>query len=180
MSGVTKVTDRRIDQWGRVVMNPDAVFRLALEGHDVWSIPVDPSPEIERFNATLAMFDKPGLELSPPEPLETTPDEEHALHAAAWLVSEDIRTIPVREFLIGLCQSDEENTRVDLEMDLYEERDLIPLLQLMMYLVNHFRENDIVWGVGRGSSVSSFVLYLIGVHKVNSLKYGLEIKEFLK
>ncbi len=161
-------------------MNPDAVFRLALEGHDVWSIPVDPSPEIDRFNQTCLLFDKPGLELSPPEPLTSTPEEEHASHAAAWLVSKDIRSIPVREFLIGLCRSLEEEARVHQEMDLYEERDLIPLLQLMMYLVNQFRENDVVWGVGRGSSVSSFVLYLIGVHKVNSLKYGLVIEEFLK
>jgi DNA polymerase III alpha subunit len=42
------------------------------------------------------------------------------------------------------------------------------------------RKNKIVWGVGRGSSVASYVLFLIGIHKVNSLKYNLDIKEFLK
>ena len=40
-------------------------------------------------------------------------------------------------------------------------------------------ENKIVWGVGRGSSVSSYILYLLGVHKVNSIKYGLNITDFL-
>ncbi len=161
-------------------MNPDAVFRLAMEGHDVWSIPVDSSPEIEQFNATLALFDKPGLELKQPDEPATTPEQEHARHAASWMVSDDIKTIPVHDFLLGLCRTPEEADRVNAEMILYRERDLIPLLQLMMYLVNHFRENNVVWGVGRGSSVSSFVLYLIGVHKVNSLRYGLAIEEFLK
>jgi DNA polymerase III alpha subunit len=42
------------------------------------------------------------------------------------------------------------------------------------------RSNNIVWGVGRGSSVASYVLYLLGVHKVDSIKYGLDIREFLK
>lgn len=177
---MTKNSDRRIDPWGRVVMNPDAVFRLALEGHDVWNIPVDAGPQIDQFNAMLARFDKPGFELGPPTEITISPQEEHDRHAAAWMVSDDIKTIPVREFLLDLCRTPEEKARVNLEMDLYEERDLIPLLQLMMYLVNHFRENNVVWGVGRGSSVSSFVLYLIGVHKVNSLKYGLAIEEFLK
>jgi DNA polymerase III alpha subunit len=42
------------------------------------------------------------------------------------------------------------------------------------------KENKIVWGVGRGSSVASYVLYLIGVHRIDSIKYDLDIREFLK
>jgi DNA polymerase III alpha subunit len=65
-------------------------------------------------------------------------------------------------------------------MDLYDERHLEPVLQLMIFLVDTFRKNKIVWGVGRGSSVASYCLYLIGVHRINSLRYGLDIGEFLK
>ena len=54
------------------------------------------------------------------------------------------------------------------------------LLRYMIYLVDFMRENDIVWGVGRGSSVASYVLYLIGVHKIDSLYYDLDIAEFLR
>jgi DNA polymerase III alpha subunit len=50
----------------------------------------------------------------------------------------------------------------------------------LKYLVDTLRENKILWGVGRGSSVASYVLYLIGVHKIDSLKYNLDIAEFLK
>ena len=54
------------------------------------------------------------------------------------------------------------------------------LLKYLKYLVDTMRNNNIVWGVGRGSSVASFVLFLIGVHKINSLYYDLPIEEFLK
>ena len=65
-------------------------------------------------------------------------------------------------------------------MLLYQERDMFVLLQYLKYLVDTMREHNIVWGVGRGSSVSSFVLFLIGIHKINSLYYDLSINEFIK
>jgi len=54
------------------------------------------------------------------------------------------------------------------------------LLKYLKYLVDTMRDNNIVWGVGRGSSVASFVLFLMGVHKINSLYYDIPIEEFLK
>ena len=57
---------------------------------------------------------------------------------------------------------------------------MIELLHFMKYLVDTLRKNNVVWGVGRGSSVASYILYLIGVHKVDSIKYNLDINEFLK
>ena len=70
--------------------------------------------------------------------------------------------------------------RVEEELALYKARNLYPMLQLMIYIVDTMRKNDLVWGVGRGSSVASYVLYLIGIHKINSIRYNLNIKEFLK
>ena len=67
-----------------------------------------------------------------------------------------------------------------MELLLFQERDMFDLLKYLKYLVDTMRENNIIWGVGRGSSVSSFVLYLIGIHKINSLYYDLSIEEFLK
>lgn len=70
--------------------------------------------------------------------------------------------------------------RVMLEMDLFEERGMVPLLRYLAYLVDTLKKNNVVWGVGRGSSVSSYVLYLLGVHRIDSFKYNLDIREFLK
>ena len=70
--------------------------------------------------------------------------------------------------------------RVDMELSEFNARNLYPILQLMIYIVDTMRRNNLVWGIGRGSCVSSYVLYLLGVHKVDSYKYNLDIKEFLK
>jgi DNA polymerase III alpha subunit len=70
--------------------------------------------------------------------------------------------------------------RVEEELALYKARNLYPILQLMIYIIDTMRKNDLVWGIGRGSCVSSYLLYLIGVHKVDSVKYSLNIQEFLK
>ncbi|MDA7807312.1 hypothetical protein N8955_01110 [bacterium] len=74
----------------------------------------------------------------------------------------------------------EASQRVEMELALYIERGLIPILQVLVYVVDTLRKNNLVWGVGRGSSVASYVLYLIGIHKIDSLKYNLDIREFLK
>jgi DNA polymerase III alpha subunit len=70
--------------------------------------------------------------------------------------------------------------RVGTELLLYQERNMFDLLRFLVYIVDVMREQDIVWGVGRGSSVASYVLYLIGVHKIDSLYYDLDIAEFLR
>ena len=174
------MSSRHIDPWGRVALDPEKAFELAYQGFDVWAIPTEESPTIDRFNELCERFGKTEFRMEGLAAPTNTPEQEHARRAATWLISEDIRAIPVREFLLGLCKRQDEIDRVNLEMDMFEARDLVPLLQLMMYLVDHFRRNKIVWGVGRGSSVSSYCLYLIGVHRIDSLKYNLSIHDFLK
>ena len=78
------------------------------------------------------------------------------------------------------CSTDIQRKRVIKELNMYSERDLYSLLHHLIFLVEHFRKNNIVWGVGRGSSVASYVLFLIGIHKVDSIRYQLEIEEFLR
>jgi DNA polymerase III alpha subunit len=84
------------------------------------------------------------------------------------------------EMLYGMCSTPEQTERVSAELELFIQHGMYDLLHYLKYLVDTMRENNIVWGVGRGSSVASYVLYLIGVHKVDSIKYDLNIHEFLK
>jgi DNA polymerase III alpha subunit len=87
---------------------------------------------------------------------------------------------PMVEFLLDKTTNEEEYQRVVTELDLYIQHNMMALLNYLKYLVDTMRSNNIVWGVGRGSSVASYCLYLLGVHKVNSIKYELDIHEFLK
>ena len=73
-----------------------------------------------------------------------------------------------------------EIARLETELEMFKDRGLFPVLQLMIYIVDTMRKHKLVWGVGRGSSVSSYLLYILGVHKVNSHKYRLDITELLK
>lgn len=97
-----------------------------------------------------------------------------------WFMPAEYKTFDIANFILDQCNGDAELQRAGEELILYQERDLFMLLRYLKYLVDTMRKNKIVWGVGRGSSVSSFVLYLIGIHRINSLFYQLDISEFLK
>lgn len=97
-----------------------------------------------------------------------------------WNMPEEYKNYPIYDVCIRQCDTIEKKQRVSLEFDLYDERGMLPVLRFLAYMVDVCKANNIVLGVGRGSSVASYVLYLLGVHKIDSLKYGLDIKEFLK
>lgn len=97
-----------------------------------------------------------------------------------WFMPDSYKNLDIAQYVLDLCQTDEELQRVGHELLMFQERGMFALLKYLKYLVDTMRDNNIVWGVGRGSSVSSFVLFLIGVHRINSLYYDLSIDEFLK
>jgi DNA polymerase III alpha subunit len=96
-----------------------------------------------------------------------------------WFIPDDYYP-NLTEMLYGMCETDIQRDRVSQELELYIKHGMYDVLHVMKYIVDTLRENNIVWGVGRGSSVSSYVLYLIGVHKIDSIKYKLPIEEFFK
>lgn len=102
------------------------------------------------------------------------------LNQENWFIPKKYTDLDVETYVKSLCKTAKELDRVELELALYQQFKLKKLLQFLIYLVDTMRENKIVWGVGRGSSVASYVLYLIGVHKINSLKYNLDVHEFLR
>ena len=97
-----------------------------------------------------------------------------------WRMPTEYKTLNIAEHVLGLCTTDAELQRVGQELLLYQERDLFDLLRYLKYFVDTMRKNGVVWGLGRGSSTASYVLYLLGVHRIDSLYYDLPIEEFLK
>jgi DNA polymerase III alpha subunit len=96
-----------------------------------------------------------------------------------WFMPEEYKNMDIEGYLVNVCPK-ENYQRLIEELQEYRERNLLPLLRILKYIVDTFRKNNIVWGVGRGSSVASYVLYLLGVHKINSVKYNLNWQEFLR
>ena len=97
-----------------------------------------------------------------------------------WYIPQEYLDMDIEQYIKNLVKTPEERTRVEYEMQLYKEFGLQNVLKVLKYIIDLMRKNNIVWGVGRGSSVSSYVLFLMGVHKVDSMKYNLDIKDFLK
>ena len=88
--------------------------------------------------------------------------------------------LDMKKFLLDKCTNQEETDRVEKEYELFERKDFVKVLQFLVYFVNTLRKHNLVWGVGRGSSVASFCLFLIGIHKINPIQYGIDYKEFLR
>jgi DNA polymerase III alpha subunit len=97
-----------------------------------------------------------------------------------WRFPKEYQEMDIAKYVLDQCKNDEELQRAGMELLLFQERDMFMLLKYLKYLIDTMKSNNIIWGVGRGSSVASFVLYLLGVHRINSLYYDLSIEEFLK
>ena len=99
---------------------------------------------------------------------------------STWYMPDEYRNLDIAEHVLNLCQTNEQLQRVGEELLLYQERGLFDLLRYLKYLVDVMQDNQIIWGVGRGSSVASYVLYLLKVHRIDSMFYDLNPREFLR
>jgi len=97
-----------------------------------------------------------------------------------WLTPEPWASIDLGSWCMERCNSDAERSRVEMEISAFERRNMLPAMRHLVYCVDTWRKHGIFWGVGRGSSVSSFVLYLIGINRINPMDFGLEMAEWLK
>ena len=113
----------------------------------------------------------------------TEPDSQAVfdhVQQSNWHMPDQYKTLDIAEHVLKLCATEAELQRCGAELLLYQERGLFDLLRYLKYLVDIMRDNHVIWGVGRGSSVASYVLYLLGVHRINSLYYELDPAEFLR
>jgi DNA polymerase III alpha subunit len=107
------------------------------------------------------------------------PDWDH-MQQQWWHMPDSYRSMDIAAHVLDLCESDAELQRCGQELMMYQERGLMDLLRYLRYLMDVMRENHVIWGVGRGSSVASYVLYLLKVHKIDSMFYDLDPTEFLR
>jgi len=106
-------------------------------------------------------------------------EEFDTLNQKNWFMPDEYKNMDIETFLVQNSPK-ENHDRVIEEIQLFRQHNMIDLLKYLKYLVDTMRNNNIVWGVGRGSSVASYCLYIIGVHRIDSIKYQLNIREFLK
>ena len=105
---------------------------------------------------------------------------DHRARQDRWSFPDKYRTMDCMDFFLSKCKRDDEKTRVLMELEMFKERNLMNLLRWAIWFMDFVKDNNIFIGVGRGSSVSSYCLFLIEMHLVDSLKFNLDPKDFLK
>ena len=171
-------TNTKINDHGDVIFSEEDVIELLYTDPD-FDISKLYFNDIDKYSESLKELgiDLPVINTAPGRP---TPEEFDKQNCDEWHMPESYYQINVLQWLLDKCQNDEEKLRVQMEYDLFEKKQFIRVLQFLIYFVDTLRANNIVWGVGRGSSVASFCLFLIGVHKINPMLYNLDITEFLR
>ena len=165
-----------------MIFNEQDLCSLVMQGQDIAklnSVLVDPPVDLE--TAALILEDIPKFiqyDKYVEENLSVAEfDHRNQQH---WFMPEEYKQLDIAKHVLDLCKTDVELQRVGEELLLYQERNLFDLLRYLKYLVDVMQNNQLIWGVGRGSSVASYILYLLGVHRVDSMYYDLDPREFLR
>ena len=173
----------KYNQYGQAYTTEDELCDMLYQNPDLTLSNFyveDPAAFNTAVEQTYAGFDKLQKYL-PIDYQEEVPIELFdQVQQAEWHMPVEYLEFDIATHILSLCKTEVELQRVGQELLLYQERDLFNLLRYLKYFVDTMRANNIVWGLGRGSSTASYVLYLLGVHKINSLYYDLPIEEFLK
>ena len=170
------------NNYGEMIFSEDDVCDLLMRGRDVASLKnmkVDASVNLEK--AALLLDCVPALinyEILN-DPTETLKDFDRRLQQT-WHMPNSYRQLDIAQHILDLCTNDAELQRCGHELLLYQERNLFNLLRFLKYLVDTMNDHQVIWGVGRGSSVASYVLYKLGVHRIDSMFYELDVEEFLR
>lgn len=167
------------DSMGFPVFNSQDIFNIIYQGNSdkIFDLFVQPNSETRQFNT---VSENKLSEYA----VSTLTDEEVSQVDIAlqsqWFIPDTYKNIDILDYLEKQCITSAQLDRVRLEFAEYDSRNMIPLLKFLVYLVETMTENNIVWGVGRGSSVASYILYIIGIHRIDSLKYDLDFYEFMR
>lgn len=168
------------DEHGQIIYSENDLCNFIMQGQsisDFRDMLVDDTVDIETVASILD--DVPMFIRYDQMAQESTEQFDHRCQNN-WKMPQKYKDLDIAEHVLGLCANEAELQRCGAELLLFQERDLFNLLRYLVYLVDTMRENRLIWGVGRGSSVASYVLYKLGVHRIDSLYYELDPAEFLR
>jgi DNA polymerase III alpha subunit len=171
----------RTDQYGQVEFTEQEAFAALYSGkisslenlHIVDQAAIDQYNQARNVNADRIPVLEKLKEIDIPR------EAWDQLNQESWFMPAEYKNMDIESFIVEHCP-EENYSRVVDELALFHQHNMMDLLRYLKYLVDTLRANNVLWGVGRGSSVASYCLYILGVHKVDSIKYELDIHEFLK
>ena len=170
----------KTDHCGRIIFDEEDLINMVMRGQplaDLNGLIVQPMIDLE--SAAVMLDDIPKFIEYDKLAKETQEQFDHRCRNI-WFMPDKYKELDIAELVISRCTTPEQLQRCGEELLLYQERGLFNLLRYLVYVVDIMQDNRVIWGVGRGSSVASYVLYLLGVHRIDSMYYDLDVGEFLR
>jgi len=167
------------NKFGEMIFDENDIINLVMQGRDSGILDgmiVDASVQLNN----VPDFLDPVPKFATAQDRACLPAEWHAQQQSVWHMPDQYKNLDIAAHILSLCASEAELQRCGSELLLYQERDLFNLLRYLKYLVDTMTQHQLIWGVGRGSSVASYVLYKLGVHRIDSMYYNLDPGEFLR
>jgi DNA polymerase III alpha subunit len=168
----------RLDKYSNPIFTEQDLFNAMYNGYE---FNVDDTMLVERTDSVRQLESQLGFKFLEPYETHFEVSDYDAACQSNWFMPESYKTLDIEEWVWSQTPPwDPQHTRVAEELAEFKARNMLDLLRWLKYFVDTCKQHGIVWGVGRGSSVASYVLYLIGVHKIDSIKYNLDWQEFLR
>lgn len=171
----------KTNNYGEMIFSENDIVDQLMQGRDLESLHgmlVDETVNIEKMVEFVESFPDTFITYTFTQS-ETIANWDKA-RQQNWRMPRQYLDMDIAEYVLGLCKNDVELQRCAEELLLFQQYDLFNLLKYLKYLVDVMRDNRVIWGVGRGSSTASYVLYKMNVHRIDSLFYNLPITEFLR
>lgn len=167
----------KINSMNEIVVNENDLVEGLLKDKQARYVITKDTEKIDTYNHFCTLF-KFNDHIDYETPSDNS-DKYNYTQSDNWHMPEEYKQLNIADYVLSLSPK-ENYDRCVVELEEFKKRDMIPMLRFLVYMVNELKSNNILWGVGRGSSVASYILYLIGVHKIDSVKYNLDYKEFLR
>lgn len=171
--------DRIVTDTGSMVAKHNLLVEHLLSGKSITDIPFESHPDTINYHVLSGttrqaqVWQEDDVILGP------------ALDTFDWSYPEEYDALDIEELCIESMEdfgliSDKYAERLTKELTLIEERDMSSFIRCLLWITQTFRENEVVWGLGRGSSCASLVLFLLRINKVDPVRYDIPMEEFYK
>lgn len=176
----TPLKDRILRFDGVSIVEPEQVYDFFLRGVKPSQLLIQyPNSSVQKFNAQVADEDK--VKMLEESPIRISAD---------WLLPKKFQELEIEDYIakkleafLATANYTEELeaaafSRVVDELDEIAKRGMTEFIRTIVYVIETFNEHDQIWGVGRGSSCASYILFLLNVHAVDCVKYNISMDEF--
>lgn len=177
--------DRIVTDEGQVIAKFALLFDRCRSGQSYTDLLSERDWQVELFNRRSG-DELPDIEIWDDDGEVNGPPEE----SYEWTIPQEYQELNIYDMCFhafnakvakGNIDDDEvyANRLMD-ELQEMDKRDMFPFVRCLVYVRDRFRKNNVVWGVGRGSSCASLVFYLLDINRVDPVKYEIPKEEFFK